>query len=95
MSFGLRVWDAYGNVTIDNVDRLSRVSSSVYVPSIAYNSTVVVSVPGYALDGTWFYAPVAIPYFVRATAGWGQISITNVAGGGYATPAFNIIIIRG
>lgn len=46
MSFGLRVWDAQGRVTLDNVDNVGRLFATVEVPALSGTQPVFVSVPG-------------------------------------------------
>lgn len=52
MSYGLRVWDSFGNLTVDVSDRLNRYVGT-YSANVPGNSTVFVPVPGVSLDGTW------------------------------------------
>lgn len=58
MSYGLRVWDASGNLTLDVTDRITRVISTHSLnPGMFTSSGLVrtgkVSVPGAVDDGTW------------------------------------------
>ena len=51
MSYGLKVWDAAGVLTLDISDRLLR-----YWGSFPYSFTArssVISIPGMSTDGTW------------------------------------------
>ena len=67
MSYGLRVWDASGNIAVDITDRLTRLHSS-YSGTASYWYTegnfqahvlrAYISVPGLANDGTWFVSHV-------------------------------------
>ena len=54
MSYGLKVWDASGNLTLDTTDRLTRFVTSITPGSISVSTTVSYSVPGIVDDGTWF-----------------------------------------
>jgi hypothetical protein len=54
MSYGIRVWDASGNLTLDTTDRLTRFVTSITPGTIAPQATVSYSVPGIVDDGTWF-----------------------------------------
>lgn len=56
MSFGLKVWDASGVLTLDIIDRLPRYWGS-YAFSFSTKSATV-SVPGMSTDGTWAVAVV-------------------------------------
>lgn len=55
MSQGIKVWDAAGQLILDVTDRLSRYHSTIVLSSIAPRASGTFSVPGYALDGTWFF----------------------------------------
>lgn len=69
MSFGLRVWDAAGNVALDIGDRVMRyISSHSY--TIPTNSTSIsISVPGMVNDGTWVVVPAGIEIHHWAVVG--------------------------
>jgi hypothetical protein len=54
MSYGMRVWDASGNLTLDTTDRLTRFVTSITPGTIAPQATVSYSVPGIEDNGTWF-----------------------------------------
>lgn len=59
MSYGLRVWDSSGALTLDVTNRITRIISS-HAFSIGANSMQTISVPGITTDGTWVaYAPLA------------------------------------
>lgn len=78
MSYGLRVWDAAGNVTVDITDRLTRIHG-VYTLNVPANVSGWRSfpIPGLTLDGTWgaliFYDFIAF----RLVAGNFQIFVTT------------------
>ena len=72
MSYGLRVWDASGNLTLDVTNRITRIISS-HGFSIAANSSQAISVPGITTDGTWIaYAPLA-----PCTINSGSVTVYN------------------
>jgi hypothetical protein len=56
MPYGIRIWDASGNLTLDVTDRITRWNNTITLAanSIPINSFVDFSVPGVTLDGTWF-----------------------------------------
>lgn len=60
MSYGLRVWDASGNIIVDITDRIAKIvatySFSKFSVTDHYNSLVThdVPVPGILADGSWF-----------------------------------------
>lgn len=55
MSFGLKVWDENGVVTLDQLDRMGRYYATVTVPAIGGNSGVTVSVPGLTTSGFSYF----------------------------------------
>jgi hypothetical protein len=55
MSYGMRIWDASGNLTLDTTDRLTRFVTSITPGTIGPSVTVSYYVPGIADDGTWFW----------------------------------------
>lgn len=52
MAYGLKVWDANGNVTLDVSDRITRHHGSYYYTITSPYTDV--TVPGAVDDGTWF-----------------------------------------
>ncbi len=52
MAYGIRVFDASGNVMIDVVDRLTTLHST-YNITVPVNGSVYVPVTGMQNDGTW------------------------------------------
>ena len=93
MPYGLRVWDETGKLLVDYPDRLGRTHSVVSVASLGARGSSTVSVPGYSLDGTWFYSTNNAPYVeVRAQAGGFSIFNTNYYG---SSSVFNIYVFRG
>jgi len=54
VAYGLRIWDASGNLTLDTTDRITRFVTRITPGTIAPLTTVNYSVPGIADDGTWF-----------------------------------------
>jgi hypothetical protein len=67
MSYGLKCWDASGNLAVDISDRLTRLSSSHsgtasywYTEGVwdAHVLRAYITVPGLANDGTWFVSHV-------------------------------------
>ena len=76
MSQGIKVWDAAGQLILDVTDRLARYHSTIVLSSIAPRTSGTFSVPGYALDGTWFF-------FIRNTSIAGCLNIYEISGGFY------------
>ena len=56
MSYGLRVWDASGNLTLDVTNRITRVYSANSVYFATYDLQKTISHAGVSTDGTWFAA---------------------------------------
>ena len=52
MSYGLRVWDPSGNMTLDMSDRATRFYSR-HVVSVPSEGSVTVPVTGISTNGTW------------------------------------------
>lgn len=65
MSFGVRVWDQSGNVTMDITDRTGRFAGLYTVPAMAKRTGVTVAVPGYTV-GSWMFSG-DIPYWISVT----------------------------
>lgn len=74
MSFGLRTYDEYGNITLDLVDRITRYHGT-YHGVAAYvggynqvnylgNFRGTVTIPGLVSDGSWFIGipSTSVPY---------------------------------
>lgn len=66
MSYGLRVWDASGNLKVDVSNRLTRFVSSIYISfgsgqGDAGYDTKYINFPGMADNGSWF---------VSSNSGW-------------------------
>lgn len=56
MSYGLRVWNAAGTLTLDITDRLTRVHGVFpFTTPATSTASVFVTVPGYTNDGTWAF----------------------------------------
>lgn len=57
MSYGLKVWNSSGTVTLDTTDRVFRFFSSYTVPNATFTEAIGfysdVYVPGASADGTW------------------------------------------
>lgn len=73
MSYGIKVWDESGQLILDVTDRLARYHSTIVLSSIAKRTSSTFSVPGYALDGTWFF-------FIR-TQSTSYLKISEISGG--------------
>lgn len=97
MPYGLRVWDASGNLTLDTTDRITRYHSTVTVATdaIAPSGTLNVTVSGLTLDGTWFFVlATGSLLYVYMTISTNTITFTNTST--FQTAGnFSIDIFRG
>ena len=56
MAYGLKTWNASGQLVIDVTDRLARFHGQYDIAAMNSSSADQwISVPGFALDGTWFW----------------------------------------
>lgn len=71
MTFGLKVWDASGNLVLDTVDRLSKLQGVVNITVSSPNpfSETFQSVSGMADDGTWAAVGDNFNIFARVASG--------------------------
>lgn len=93
MPSGLRVWNSSGVLIQDVSDRLGRLFAEYTVPAITYPNSYTISVPGYALDGNWFWAPYTeMPNGLGVVESDGSITIQN----NYAntTASFTLAVFR-
>ena len=72
MSYGLRVWNASGNIIVDITDRITKLASthsfSKYLVKDNNLVTHDVSVPGILADGSWFVQGTTKPPQVGSSA---------------------------
>lgn len=95
--FGIRVWNAAGQLTVDLTDRLPRYFTTVSVGQIQSGSSVTLTVAGYALDGDWFFLPNSVPMGIGITEQAGSLLVTytkRYSIGPTYSPAFTIDIYR-
>lgn len=75
MNFGLRVWDQYGNMTLDMSDRATRFHSK-HVVSVPSEGSVTVPITGISSNGTWGFCLWSL-LRVSARIVTGGVQITN------------------
>ena len=93
MPSGLRIWNSSGVLIQDISDRLGRLFAEYTVPAIAYPNSYTISVPGYALDGNWFWAPYKeMPSGLSVVESAGSIRIQNTYA--YSTGSFVLVVFR-
>ncbi len=78
MSYGLRVWDASGNLTLDVTDRLTRfvTSATVYFTTSSNEADKYISIAGMQNDGTWFVSSSA--FQAQATVEVGRVAVKKL-----------------
>ena len=54
MTYGLRIWDELGNLTLDINDRTARYHSSFSIPAIVPQGSYSVTLPSGFDSATWF-----------------------------------------
>jgi hypothetical protein len=95
MAYGLEIWNAAGVKTLSVTDRLARYHGTFTV-TIASGGTASLSVPGYALDGTWFYfIPGACRDGVVVTPAADGFSFSHNGLGGTIAGSYTLRIWRG
>lgn len=75
--FGVRVWDAAGNLNVDVTHRLGRIVGT-YSVNVARDVPLTINVPGFANDGTW----IALMYgeMIAIETGAGFVRLTYPSG---------------
>lgn len=87
MSYGLRVWDASGNLVVEVTDRIPKYEAIYTVPSLSSaGSTATVTHPGFSL-GTHYFS-TNMPWNVEAIPQDGKIVfrkwVDNSASGNFS-----------
>ena len=91
MSYGLRVWDQSGNITLDTTDRTARFYGQYTIPGIANGSSYTLSIPGFSI-GSWF-AVAYHPYNVYITYASGSINVNRSANAGTKTTNSFVMLV--
>lgn len=95
MSFGLRVWDAQGRVTLDNIDNTGRLFAIVPFPAISSTSPITISVPGLDPGRMAYSSSVRLSPTVRITLQSGSVRIWLSANSFYQSAgSLRLIYIR-
>ena len=78
MSYGLRVWDTSGNLTLDITDRLTRFVSSTVVSftTTSPESDKYVYVTGLTNDGKWFVS--SSTFMVKTAIEPGRVAVRKL-----------------
>lgn len=90
MAYGLQVWNSAGVLVLSITDRLVRYHTTI-TGTVPTNGTINVSVPGYALDGSWFAFPRVALLYVKIDDSANTITLTNYT----SAKNFTIDIFRG
>lgn len=91
MSYGVQIFDALGNTTLDTNWRLVKFSA-FYSGSVTFGSSVTISVTGLANDGTWGYNnSVETAWEIQTTLNTGSITVTALVSG---THDYKLLLFR-
>ena len=75
MSFGIQTWDSQGNMMLDTSSFAGRMYGKYQIScSNSVGTVTVLSIPGYALDGNWFF-------YCEGGAGFLGLYVTPINGG--------------
>jgi len=93
MSYGLRVWDASGNLTLDVSDRVATYVGAYVIPSLsALGSTYTLTHPSYPI-GEYFFS-TNCPRTVELTVLSGSMLFRKWAGGSNPTGNFYVFFYK-
>lgn len=93
MSYGLRVWDASGNLTLDISDRVATYVSAYMIPSLsALGSTYTLVHPSYSI-GEYFFS-TNCPRTVEIEVLSGSMRFKKWAGGSTPTGNFYVFFYK-
>lgn len=93
MSSGLRVWNSAGTVVLNITDRLTRHHSSVSY-TLPPHGVVTIWIPGYSLDGTWFYTSAHSGIFDHVTFASVDGGVRVTSFNGFDTLSGTLSILR-
>ena len=92
MSYGLKVWNSSGVLTLDVSDRTARFVGSYTIPSIAINGSYTLNISGFAV-GTWFFS-ANHPYNVYLIPGSGKITLYHTNLGNASSNSFTVVVFK-
>ena len=103
MSYGLSTWDAGGVLILSTNSRVSQFRQTLLVPGSVKGWTNTYTIPGFALDGKWFFycrklesQTYLYTGYRKFEPGSGYIKLTNTLPyTGYTSPGFYIDIFYG
>lgn len=103
MSYGLSVWDGGGVQILSPNSRVFQFRETIVVPESAKGWSKEYLVPGFALNGKWFFycrklesQTYLYTGYRKITASSGKITVTNmIPYSGYTSPGFYIDIFYG
>jgi|TARA_R110000803_G_scaffold178265_2_gene240687 hypothetical protein len=91
MAYGLQIYDASSNLTLDSNWRLIRFSA-FYSGTVTFGTPVTISVTGLTNDGTWGYNnSVEDAWDIKTTLNSGSITVTALVSG---TQSYKILLFR-
>lgn len=77
MAYGLKIYDASGNIRLDTTDRECRYVG-LFTGSVGSSSSVTVTVSGMSTNGTWGLNELAYSnFYVSVSMGSGQFVVSN------------------
>ena len=92
MSYGLRVWDESGALTLDVSDRSGRVYGVYTIPSLARYGSYTLTIPSFSLGEWFFYASLA--YNVYVVPGAGEITFYHTSFLEGPSVSFSVVIFK-
>ena len=91
MAYGLQIYDASSNLTLDSNWRLIRFSA-FYSGTVTFGTPVTISVTGLTNDGTWGYNnSVEDAWDIKTPLNSGSITVTALVSG---TQSYKILLFR-
>lgn len=95
MPYGLRIWDANGNLTLDTTDRIPRYHSTITVGIIPAFSTTSFYIPNFSIDGTWFYFLIGGLPFIHMYITPNYLNLSNPFGSDFDGSGVQLELFRG
>ena len=92
MSYGLRVWDASGDLTLDVGDRTGRLYGVYMIPSLARYGSYTLTIPSFSLGAWFFYANLA--YNVYVVPDTGKITFYHTSFWEGPSAPFSVVIFK-
>tara|TARA_R110002153_G_scaffold92322_11_gene224331 strand:+ start:10536 stop:10817 length:282 start_codon:yes stop_codon:yes gene_type:complete len=92
MAYGLKVWDANGNIRLDIGDRECRFVA-FYTGTVAAGATITIPVAGLSTDGTWGLNELQFAnYYISLSVLSGAFRLTNSSS--YQSHQYKVQVFR-